>query len=247
MNILLIGSGKMGNIVEQLAIEKGHTIVAKYHTLNPFNAKTFLVGDVAIDFSNPSLVKGHTQLCFEKNIPLVEGTTGWNEQFESVSAECLKMGGTLLTSSNFSLGVNLFFEMTKKLSVLIDAYDYNCSISEIHHTEKIDKPSGTAITLAESVISHSNRYANWALYPIDSSPEICQVNVDNTLLIHTERLHGVFGKHSLSYENSIDIIRFEHEAKSRIGFAKGAIMAAEWLIGKRGVFDMSDFLNFAPR
>ncbi len=245
MNILLIGSGKMGKIVEQLAIEKGHTIVEKYHTLNPFNANTFLVGDVVIDFSTPSLVKSHAQLCFEKNIPLVEGTTGWNMQFESVAADCLKMGGTLLASSNFSLGVNLFFEMSKKLSVLMDAYDYNCSISEIHHTEKIDKPSGTAITLAEGVISHSTRYENWALSPTESIPEIRQENIDNILLIHAERMHGVYGKHSLSYENAIDIIRFEHEAKSRIGFAKGAIMAAEWLIGKRGVFDMGDFLNFA--
>lgn len=244
MKILLLGYGKMGQIIEKLAIQRGHEIVAKYDSQNPYSTDTHIKADVAIEFSSPELAVGHINSCFLNQIPVVVGTTGWYNEFNQIKQNCAQHKGALFTATNFSLGVNLFFEMSKHLTKIMNGHDYKCNIHEIHHTEKKDAPSGTAITLAENVIQASSLLNKWEL--VESEPTI--INSDSqkesTLPIYAERLPNVPGTHILSFESAVDSIKLEHEAKNREGFANGAIIAAEWLIGKTGVFGMSDLLNF---
>ena len=244
MKILLIGYGKMGQIIEKLAVQRGHEIVGKYDSKNPYSSENHIEADVAIEFSSPELATSHIHKGIQNRIPMVVGTTGWYEEFEQVKNLCHQQNGALFTATNFSLGVNLFFEMSKKLTSLMNGHNYQSQIHEIHHTEKKDAPSGTAITLAENVIQASSTLKNWALTkePLAFNP--MEQNNQTTLPISADRLPNVPGTHILSFESSVDKIKLEHEAKNREGFAIGAIMAAEWLIGKTGVFGMSDLLNF---
>jgi len=218
----------MGQIIERLAIERGHEIVGKYDTQNPYSTDTHVKADVAIEFSSPELAVDHINSCFLNQIPVVVGTTGWYKEMDQIKQNCAQYNGSLFTATNFSLGVNLFFEMSKLLTKIMNGHNYDCNIREIHHTEKKDAPSGTAITLAENVIKSSSTLNHW----------------EEALPIYAERLPNVPGTHILSFESSVDSIKLEHEAKNREGFAIGAIVAAEWLIGKTGVFGMSDLLNF---
>jgi len=242
VKILLIGYGKMGQIIERLAIERGHEIVGKYDTQNPYSTDTHVKADVAIEFSSPELAVGHINSCFLNQIPVVVGTTGWYKELDQIKQNCAQYNGSLFRATNFSLGVNLFFEMSKQLTKIMNGHNYDCNIREIHHTEKKDAPSGTAITLAENVIKSSSTLNHWELF--DNGQEINGNDSQVALPIYAERLPNVPGTHILSFESSVDSIKLEHEAKNREGFAIGAIVAAEWLIGKTGVFGMSDLLNF---
>lgn len=231
----------MGQIIEKLATERGHEIVAKFNSQTPFTSDTKLDADVAIEFSSPELATKHIQWCVDQQVPVVTGTTGWYAEYDTIKQYCTDHAGSLFTATNFSLGVNLFFEMSKRITQLMNQQPYTTSILEIHHTEKKDAPSGTAITLAENVIESSNSLTNWILTKSDQI--IHEVDSD-TLPIQAQRISGVPGTHVLQFESEVDIIKLEHEAKSRLGFATGAVVAAEWLYGKTGVFGMRDLLNF---
>lgn len=241
MKILLIGYGKMGQIIERLAIERGHEIVAKYNSQHQFIAENIVPADVAIEFSSPELAVGHLKLCIEKHVPVVTGTTGWYSQYDLICQQCIDSEGAIFTATNFSLGVNLFIEMSRRVTQLMNHQPYAVSIEEIHHTEKKDAPSGTAITLAENVISASKALKSWDL--VNDEPQH-KFEDQTELPIKSFRTEGVAGTHILKFESAVDLIKLEHEAKNRLGFALGAIIATEWMVGKTGVFGMSDLLNF---
>lgn len=234
----------MGQIIEKLANQRGHQIVGKYYSQNPYSTDTHVKADVAIEFSSPELAVGHINSCFLNQIPVLVGTTGWYKEFEQLKQNCAQHNGALFTATNFSLGVNLFFEMSKQLTKIMNGHNYQCNIHEIHHTEKKDAPSGTAITLAENVIKSSSTLNHWELADRVQEFNTHDSQDQNALPIYAERQPNVPGTHILSFESSVDSIKLEHEAKNREGFAIGAIVAAEWLIGKTGVFGMSDLLNF---
>ncbi len=230
MNIALLGYGKMGKAIEKFALKKGHKIVLKTdsNTQN-FNLDTI---DVAIDFSIPKMAFKNIKICLENNVPIISGTTGWLKKYDEIITLCKEKNGSFIYASNFSLGVNLFFELNEKLANLMKAYDYDISLEEIHHTQKLDAPSGTAITLTKPILENFNK-KKWTLGV---------TNNDNELLIEAKRIENVPGTHIVKYESKIDKIEIKHTAKSRDGFALGAIIAAEWLVDKKGVFTMKDVL-----
>ncbi len=231
MKIALLGYGKMGKTIEKLALGKGHEIVYKRSANTEDGA--FLSADVAIDFSTPEAAVKNISLCFEAGIPVVSGTTGWLKDWETIINLCEKSNGGFIYASNFSVGVNLFFNLNIHLANLMRPWkEYRASIEEIHHTQKKDAPSGTAITLAEGIIE-SQGLAGWKL----------EAKEENSLPIHSVREGDVKGTHHVRYDSIIDSIQITHEAHSREGFAIGALVAAEWLLGKKGVFTMKDVLG----
>ncbi|SDS86213.1 4-hydroxy-tetrahydrodipicolinate reductase [Winogradskyella sediminis] len=231
MKIALLGYGRMGKSIEAIAIQRHHNIVLKISDAN--SNYDFSDADVAIDFSIPSAAVTNIKKAIDAGIPVVSGTTGWLDQYSEVIEYCKKKDGTFLYASNFSLGVNLFFELNKKLSTLMSGFsEYTTEIEEIHHTQKLDAPSGTAITLAEQIIEQSD-YKNWTL----DEPK------DSELLIEAKRIEGVPGTHEITYNSEIDAISIKHKAHSRQGFAMGAVIAAEWIKDKKGIFNMKDVLN----
>ncbi|WP_417860821.1 4-hydroxy-tetrahydrodipicolinate reductase [Winogradskyella sediminis] len=231
MKIALLGYGRMGKSIEAIAIQRHHNIVLKISDAN--SNYDFSDADVAIDFSIPSAAVTNIKKAIDAGIPVVSGTTGWLDQYPKVIEYCKKKDGTFLYASNFSLGVNLFFELNKKLSTLMSGFsEYTTEIEEIHHTQKLDAPSGTAITLAEQIIEQSD-YKNWTL----DEPK------DSELLIEAKRIEGVPGTHEITYNSEIDAISIKHKAHSRQGFAMGAVIAAEWIKDKKGIFNMKDVLN----
>lgn len=231
MKIALLGYGRMGQAIEQIAINRGHDIVIKTSQDNGYNIKD---ADVAIDFSIPNAAFNNISNCLNNNVPVVSGTTGWLDKYNDAVSLCEKNKGAFIYASNFSLGVNIFFELNEILAKMMTKLeDYKVDIEEIHHTKKLDTPSGTAITLAEGVIKNHSQYSNWKL---DQSTE-------NTLPITAKRIPDVPGTHIITYKSDIDTIKIEHEAHSRQGFALGAVIAAEWIIGKTGVFTMKDVLS----
>jgi 4-hydroxy-tetrahydrodipicolinate reductase len=231
MKIALLGYGKMGKTIERLALERGHEIVLKVDKEDTNIAIN--KADVAIDFSLPEAAFKNITLCLENGVPVVSGTTGWLENYENAVALCQQMKGAFIYASNFSLGVNLFFELNRKLAELMQPFQqYSVSLEEIHHTRKLDAPSGTAITLAEGIIENT-AYTGWSLD---------QTKL-NAIPIVAKRIADVPGTHLVSYNSSIDQIEIKHTAHNRDGFALGAIVAAEWLFGKTGVFSMKDVLN----
>jgi 4-hydroxy-tetrahydrodipicolinate reductase len=231
MKIALLGYGKMGRTIEQLAIQQGHQIVYK-STGNAKEGDLFLA-DVAIEFSIPEAAVHNMTICFEHNIPVVCGTTGWLDRWNDVVNICESSNGCLIYASNYSVGVNLFFNLNTYLAKLMQPYKaYIPSMEEIHHTEKKDAPSGTAITLAEGILAYSDR-SGWELDAMDP----------DKLSIKAIREGDVKGTHIVRYSSPIDSISIKHEAFSREGFALGALLAAEWLLGKKGVFSMKDVLN----
>ncbi|EDM44751.1 dihydrodipicolinate reductase [unidentified eubacterium SCB49] len=231
MKIALLGYGKMGKTIEKLAIEKGHEIVC---TVSSEATKGSLTdADVAIDFSSPEQAVNNITACFKNTIPVVSGTTGWLENYSSVIEDCNTCNGSFIYASNFSIGVNLFFNLNSYLAQLMEPYKaYIPTMEEIHHTEKKDAPSGTAITLAEDVLQFSN-LTKWEL---DAKSE-------DVLNISAKRIDDVKGTHTINYVSEIDTLSITHEAHNRDGFALGAILAAEWLIGKKGIFSMKDVLG----
>ncbi len=232
MKIALLGYGKMGKAIEKIALERGHKIVLKVE--NKSDLLQLKNIDIAIDFSTPKAALLNITTCIEKNIPIISGTTGWLGKYDEVVELCKNKKGAFIYASNFSLGVNIFFELNKKLSKLMSKHtDYDVSIEETHHIQKIDAPSGTAITLANQVLENFNK-DTWVLGVTDNN---------NELPIVAKRIENVPGTHFVKYENDIDIIEIKHEAKSRKGFALGAVIAAEWLVNKKGVYTMKDVLG----
>jgi 4-hydroxy-tetrahydrodipicolinate reductase len=232
MKIALLGYGKMGKIIEQIAMQRGHKIVLKIDKGD--NAYDIRKADVAIDFSIPSAAVSNISNCLKNGVPVISGTTGWLNQFDDMVALCKERDGAFIYASNYSLGVNIFFELNKQLAKMMASLkQYNVSMEEIHHTQKLDAPSGTAITLAEGVIENTD-YSNW---------ELDKSNSKNTLSIVAKRIENVPGTHIVNYKSEVDTISISHTAHNRQGFALGAVIAAEWIIGKTGVFTMKDVLN----
>jgi 4-hydroxy-tetrahydrodipicolinate reductase len=236
MKIALYGYGKMGKTIERLAEERGHEIVLKINSDNAssIDARALKVADVAIEFSHPELAESHIKNCITAQVPVVIGTTGWYDQYEQLKKECIANNSAFLTATNFSVGVNLFFALNKHLAKLMQPHnEYKVAIEEIHHTEKLDAPSGTAITIAEGIIENYPTLTDWNL----------DEEVENKLTIAAKRIPNVPGTHEVKYQSTIDEIAIKHTAHSRDGFALGAILAAEFITNKHGVFTMNDVLK----
>lgn len=235
MNIALIGYGKMGKVIEEIALERGHSVVAKFTKDNPVTDSDMSGIDVAIEFTNPESALGNIKHCISKKVPVIIGSTGWYDQLNMVIRACNENNSAMIYATNFSLGVNLFFKLNETLANWMSAHDnYQASLTEIHHTEKLDSPSGTAITTAEGIISNHPRYESW---------EESDKTDTSTLPIKALREHDVKGTHIVNYDSDVDSIEIKHTAHSRKGFGLGAVIAAEWIQGKSGVFTMRDVLN----
>lgn len=232
MKIALLGYGKMGKAIENIALERGHTIVLKISDdISNYNIQT---ANVAIDFSIPEAAVNNISHCLNHNVPVISGTTGWLKNYNDMVALAKEKNGAFIYASNFSLGVNIFFELNKQLAKMMSKVSqYNVDLEEIHHTQKLDAPSGTAITLAEGIIENTH-YNNWSL---DNA------NNEGDIPIVSKRIDAVPGTHFVNYTSHVDTISISHTAHNREGFALGAVIAAEWIIGKTGVFTMNDVLN----
>lgn len=238
MKIALIGYGKMGKEIEQIAVSRGHTIVLKIDIQNQADMTTenLSEADVAIEFTGPETAVGNYLKCFEAGVPVVSGTTGWLEQRRLVENACAAAQGCFFYASNFSLGVNIFFALNKFLAKKMkDFPQYDVSMTEIHHTQKLDAPSGTAITLAEDILELSGIKKNWTIHEPESN---------NELHIKPIREGQVPGIHTIKYDSEVDYIEITHSAYSRKGFAFGAVLAAEYCAGRTGILSMTDLLNF---
>jgi 4-hydroxy-tetrahydrodipicolinate reductase len=235
MKIALIGYGKMGKIIERLAISRGHEIVSIYNSQRPFNRNEECTADVAIEFTRPDTVVEHIKKAIGQKLPIVVGTTAWSKSQEEIFELVSQTQGSLLYASNFSVGVNIFQQLTEKLAQLIESQvQYTLRIEETHHLQKLDAPSGTAVTLAEGIIANNTNYNEW---------QLGNKVLSNQISIVAHREPDVPGTHEVFATSTIDTITLSHEAHSREGFALGAILAAEFLLGKQGVFTMKDVLN----
>ncbi len=237
MKIALIGYGKMGKAIEAIALSKGHEIVLKIDIQNnhEFTHQALKLADVAIEFTGPHSAFDNVKKCMDWGIPVVSGSTGWLDKWDEIKKLCDSNNGTLIYSSNYSIGVNLFFELNKQLAKLMDPYhDYDVTMTEIHHTEKKDAPSGTAISLAEQILSNMGRKNKWVNAASSSVSD---------LVIQSERIDPAPGTHSVRYSSPIDDIEIIHTAHTRIGFASGAVLAAEFAYQKKGTFTMKDVLG----
>ena len=231
MKIALLGYGKMGQTIERIALERGHEIVLKKDEFNTYEGLSN--ADVAIDFSIPAVAVANISNCFRANVPVISGTTGWLEHYDEMAALCKEKNGAFISSSNFSLGVNLFFELNEYLAKMMSKFSsYSVEMEEIHHTQKLDAPSGTAISLAKGVIENSD-YKNWTLEKAE----------ENQIHIEAVRIENVPGTHTVTYSSKVDTIEIKHTAHNRDGFALGAVIAAEWIVGKHGIFTMKDVLE----
>lgn len=238
MKIALIGYGKMGQAIEEIAVAQGHEIVLKIGIENQeeFTIDAVQKADVAIEFTSPHIAVENIKKCFEAGVAVVSGSTGWLEQWEEVIEACHKNNGAFIYASNFSIGVNLFFELNSYLAKLMAPHTgYEVSLEEIHHTQKKDAPSGTAITLAEQVLEHITRKKTWVNHISDNVAE---------LEIISERIDPYPGEHSITYKSDIDEISITHTAHNRKGFASGAVLAANFLNGKKGIYNMKQVLGF---
>jgi 4-hydroxy-tetrahydrodipicolinate reductase len=246
MKIALIGFGKMGQEIAQLAIAAGHEIVLK---INSENAAELTVdnlqkAEVAIEFSNPSLVQEHIQICLAAGVPIVVGTTAWYSNFDHIAKQIQAQNGALFYATNFSIGVNLFWKITQTAAKLISNYDYQVHIDEIHHTQKLDAPSGTAITTAELILEEMRNLTSWTNEIVTKDQLNTRNNSSNSeLLIRSVREEQVPGTHTVCFENEIDQISVSHIAHNRKGFAAGAIQAAKFIVNKKGIFNMNDLLS----
>lgn len=239
MKIALIGYGKMGKVIEEIAIERGHSIVAKINSSTPIAEADLSSADVAIEFTRPELAINHIQHCVKNDLPVVVGTTAWTEKLHEVERFVNDHEGSLLHASNFSIGVNIFFEINKRLAKLMAGQTgYVASMEEIHHLQKLDAPSGTAITLANGILENNPDYLSWVL-----GEEHTPHTNEGQLGVTSYRKPDVPGTHIIHYSSSVDTITISHEAHNRKGFALGSVIAAEWLLAKKGVFTMNDVLN----
>jgi len=231
MKIALLGYGRMGRAIEKIAIKRGHKIILKIdNDQSDFDIRS---ADIAIDFSDPSAAYNNITNCIKKGVPVVSGTTGWLSKYDEVVNFCDQKNGSFIYASNFSIGVNLFFNLNDYLAKMMQKIDgYDVEMEETHHIHKLDAPSGTAITLAEKIMENTDK-DQWK---IDEASK-------NDLMIHVKREGEVPGTHSVQYKSDVDSIKIKHTAFNREGFALGAVIAAEWLLNKKGVFSMKDVLN----
>ena len=239
MNIALIGYGKMGHMIEEVATQRGHKIVLKIDVTNQddFTKQNISAANVAIEFTNPDSAFQNVIKCIEFHIPVVSGSTGWNQKLDEAKNYCKQTNGSFLHTSNFSVGVNIFFEINKLLAQLMASQpEYDVTMREIHHTAKKDAPSGTAVTLAEQILSNLPRKKNWVNK---------QSTANEELSIISERVDPAPGTHYVKYASEVDDIEIIHTAHSRKGFALGAVLAAEYISNKKGIFSMKDVLNIA--
>ena len=238
MKIALIGYGKMGKTIEQIARQRGHQIVSIIDINNTadFDSEAFRSADVAIEFTTPATALGNYMRCFEANVPVVSGTTGWLSHLDEVKAKCEQEGKTFFYASNFSVGVNIFFALNKYLAKIMNDFpSYDVRMTETHHIHKLDAPSGTAITLAEGILENIDRKDRWTLETAEQPTD---------LPIHAIREGEVPGIHEIVYDSEADYISIKHSAKSRAGFALGAVIAAEFTAGKKGFLGMNDLFHF---
>jgi len=237
MKIAILGYGKMGKVIEEIALQRGHSIDLKVNQTNlDFDLELLSDCDVAIEFSAPESAVKNINKCFEANVPVVVGTTGWYAEFNAVQERCISENKGLLYATNFSVGVNIFYEINKKLAALMDVNSqYDVKVKETHHLQKLDAPSGTAISIAEGIIDNLDRKDSW---------KNDLIVFENELAIESIRTEDVPGTHVVKYESDIDFVEIKHEAKNRNGFAFGAVLAAEYIRGKKGVFTMKDVLSF---
>jgi 4-hydroxy-tetrahydrodipicolinate reductase len=240
IKVALIGYGKMGKAIEGVIEKEYAGSMEVIHRIDENSTRLLekdelTKADVAIEFTTPHTALNNIYKCFEAHVPVVVGSTGWYSKFEEVKSTCLKNNQALFTASNFSVGVNIFFEVNKALARFMNSRaEYSATMTEIHHTEKKDAPSGTGITLAEGVLGEMNRYEKWVNHEAADKSELPIISL---------REPNVPGTHIVQYNSEIDFIRIEHTAHSRLGFAQGAVMAAQWLVGKHGVFGMKDLLQ----
>lgn len=245
MKIALIGYGKMGKLLERFAQERGHEICITIDADNASDIRSerFKEADVAIEFSVPHAALEHIYDAFEADVPIVVGTTGWYDELAAVEQKCRAGNNTLLYASNFSVGVNVFFYVNKVLAKLMNRYpQYDVQVEEIHHTQKLDAPSGTAITIAEGILDGLERKNTWVNEVIGQQDDV--ITKPNELLIESHRIEEVPGTHTVIYSSEVDELEFKHTAHSRAGFALGAILAAEWLHGKKGFYSIQDMFDF---
>lgn len=242
MKIAMIGYGKMGRTIERLANAQGHQVVLKINAdnINDFTTENLQKADVAIEFSQPDAAYQNIMTCLKAGLPVVSGTTAWLDQYPAVKEWCLANNGTFFYASNFSIGVNIFFELNKYLAKMMRAHqNYQVAMEEIHHTQKLDAPSGTAVTLAEDILERIDSLEHYQLQ------EEKTLLKDNCIPITAKRIGDTPGTHVVQYHSTIDALEIKHTANGREGFASGAIMAAHWLIGKKGVFGMNDLLQLS--
>lgn len=240
MKIAIIGYGRMGHLIEEVAKSQGHKIscIIDVDNTELFSSKEFKESDVAIEFSVPGSAVDGILSCFAAKVPVVVGTTGWDNEMADIRSMCEKGAGTLLYASNFSIGMNIFMALNRYVSRIMDRFDsYRPALSETHHIHKLDHPSGTAVTLADQITSLTGRIKKWVEKEMD---EPCEPDI---LPVYHKREGEVPGIHTVSWESDCDTITMTHDAKNRLGFARGAVRAAEWLAGKKGFFTMEDFLS----
>lgn len=238
MNIALIGYGRMGHEIEDIALKRGHNIklIIDMHNMNDLCADKLSDTDVAIEFTTPEAAFGNISRCLDLAVPVVSGTTGWLKDYDRAVAICKRRGTSFIHSSNYSIGVNLLFRLNEELSRLMAGYsDYSVSIEEIHHTAKLDAPSGTAIALAQGIIGKQNRYDNWCF---------AEDKRENCIPVKSLREGSVPGTHIVTWDSEIDTISLRHEAKNRKGLAFGAVVAAEFIRSRKGIFTMNDVMGF---
>lgn len=256
MNVIILGYGKMGHEVEQVALQRGHKIIARIDNSSELeNLKTLKSEKrsdseevVAIEFSTPATALNNIYRCFDMNIPVVCGTTSWYQHLDEVKSRCEKENQALFYAPNFSIGMNIMFMLNKQLAKLSENYNYRLSLTETHHIHKLDKPSGTAVKLAEDIIENNDNYKSWELnqFTIDNlqlTSNNEQLTISKVLPVEAIREGDVFGIHEVKAESDCDIIQLRHEAFSRKGFATGAVIAAEFLLGKKGIFTMENLLK----
>ncbi|HEY8999837.1 MAG TPA: 4-hydroxy-tetrahydrodipicolinate reductase [Mucilaginibacter sp.] len=248
MNIALLGYGKMGKIIEKIATDRKHNIVLKidHDNKQELTTENLKKADVVIEFTMPASVLSNIQHCFDAGVPVVVGTTGWYEHLAQVKQNCVESESTLLYASNFSVGVNIFFHINRKLAKLMNNYPYyDVQVEEIHHTQKLDSPSGTAITIAEGIIDNLDRKKDWVNVLTAEGNDADDNSLKNEqVLIESFRIDSVPGTHTVIYDSEVDTIEFKHTAHNRNGFALGAVLAAEWVHNKKGFFSVQEMFNF---
>lgn len=238
----------MGKIIEKIATDRKHEIVLTidHDNLDDLTTENLQKADVAIEFSTPATVLSNIGHCFKAGIPVVVGTTGWYDQLPAVKQQCQESNGTIIYASNFSVGVNIFFQVNKILAKLMNAHPYyDVQVEEIHHVQKLDAPSGTAITIAEGILDNLDSKKEWANVVTDADGNSDDNLKADQLLIESHRIDSVPGTHTVIYDSEVDTIEFKHTAHNRNGFALGAVLAAEWIPGKKGFFSVSDMFNLA--
>jgi 4-hydroxy-tetrahydrodipicolinate reductase len=249
MKIALLGYGKMGKIIEKIATDRKHEIVLKidFDNQHELTAENLQKADVAIEFSTPGTVPGNIRSCFAAGVPVVVGTTGWYNEMGALKQECASANSSMIYASNFSIGVNIFFHVNKVLAKLMNNYPYyDVQVEEIHHMQKLDSPSGTAITIAEGIVENLDAKNEWVNILTADGDEGNDDDIkSDQLLIESFRIDGVPGTHTVIYDSEVDSIEFKHTAHNRNGFALGAVMAAEWIQDKKGFHSVQDMFDFS--